>query len=317
MIDLTPLAAQLVEAMEAAFPRLEELPAAEGRILAAQAGAPRKAAAPVASVIDHAIPGPAGALPIRIYSHDTPRPTAVVVFFHGGGFVIGDLDSHDDLCRAMCLATGATVVAVDYRLAPEHPFPAAVEDAMAATRWVADHADELNVDATRLAVAGDSAGGTLATVTALQAVEAGGPGISFQLLIYPSADLAGTTPSRERYAAPGYFMRRELIDWFEDQCVPEPGRRTDPLVSPLRAPDLRGMPPGHIVLGGCDPLHDEGEAYGQRLRQAGVDVDVRSYPGVFHGFFGLRGILPEADAAADAAFTALANALEPGVYEAG
>lgn len=309
MTDLHPGAAALAAAMESGFPKLEELPAAEGRRIAASQRRAVEQPTAVASVDDRAIEGPGGPLPLRVYRARTDAVSPVVVFFHGGGFVIGNLDGHDEMCRTLCAATDTTVVSVDYRLAPEHPFPAAVDDALAATRWVVEHADELGVDASRLAVAGDSAGANLATVVALLARDDGGPAIRFQLLVYPVTDMHGETESRARYGQPGYFLRAELMHWFHEQYLGRPEDARDPRASPLHAAHLRDLPPAHVVLGGCDPLRDEGRAYAERMRADGVDVDVRIYDGVFHGFFGLRGLLPEADAAAAAAHAALRAAL--------
>lgn len=305
MTDLNERAAALAAQMEAGFPRLEDLPAAEGRRIAAQARRAVPNPTAVAEVEDRTIDGLGGPLPVRIYRATPDGVSPAVVFFHGGGFVIGNLDGHDEMCRTMCAATDTTVVSVDYRLAPEHPFPAAVDDACAALAWVARDAAALRVDPARLAVAGDSAGANLATVAARLARDAGGPAVRFQLLVYPVTDLHGETPSRARYGAPGYFLRASLMHWFHEQYLASPDDAHDPRVSPLHAPDLTGMPPTHLVLAGCDPLRDEGRAYGERLRAAGVPVDVHTYDGVFHGFFGLRGLLPEADEASRVAHAAL------------
>jgi acetyl esterase len=309
MTDLNPRAAALAAAMESGFPKLEELPAAEGRRIAASQRRAVERPTPVAEVVDGSFPGPGGSCAVRIYRARTDVVSPVVVFFHGGGFVIGNLDGHDETCRTLCAGSEATVVSVDYRLAPEHPFPAAVDDALAAARWVAANADELRVDADRLAVAGDSAGANLATVVARLARDAGGPAVCFQLLVYPVTDMHAETGSRARYGEPGYFLRAPLMHWFHEQYLSRPEDAHDPRASPLLAPDLRGMPPAHVVLGGCDPLRDEGLAYATRLAEHDVPVEVRTYDGVFHGFFGLRGLLPEADEAARVAHAALRAAL--------
>jgi acetyl esterase len=230
--------------------------------------------------------GPAGVIPLRVYR---PRGIAertvlpVFVYFHGGGWVIGDLDTHDVLCRQLTAEAEISVISVDYRLAPEHKYPAAVDDAWAATRWVAAHAGQLAVDPTRLAVGGDSAGGNLAAVVALLARDAGAPSIALQVLQYPVTDLAAETRSYEQFAD-GYMLTRNGMRWFKAHYLDKPEDARDWRASPLRAPSLAGVAPALIVTAGHDPLRDEGAAYAERLREADVMVDYVCYGGMLHGF---------------------------------
>jgi acetyl esterase len=230
--------------------------------------------------------GPRGPIPLRVY-----RPASVadatrlpaLVFFHGGGWVIGDLDTHDTLCRQLTAEAGISVVSVDYRLAPEHKFPAAADDAWAAIRWVAAHAAELGVDGARLAVGGDSAGGNLAAVVALMARDAGGPALALQALLYPVTDVAAESRS---YAdlADGYLLTREGMRWFIAHYLDRAAEGGDWRASPLRATSLAGVAPALVVTAGFDPLRDEGDAYAARLREAGVSVDHVCFGGMIHGF---------------------------------
>ena len=307
MSRLTPAAAAIVALMEASFPALETIPAAEGRRLVAQAPRPALPEIAVAEVLDRLIPGPGGDIPVRIFR---PRPSAVlpvVVYFHGGGFVIGDLDTYDRGCRALAVGADAIVVSVDYRLAPEHPFPAAVDDADAARRWVGEHASEFAGDAERIAVAGDSAGGTLAAVTATHARDEGAH-VRAQLLIYPGTYLGASTPSRKEFAGPGYFLHKATMEFFEASYLA--GASPDqPDVSPLLILDFAGLPPAHLVLAECDPLYDEGLAYAERLAAAGVRTEAAEYAGMFHGFFNLGHVLPEAASASKSAYAWLDDQL--------
>jgi acetyl esterase len=230
--------------------------------------------------------GPLGSIPLRLYrpvdvAATTPLP--VLVYFHGGGWVIGDLDTHDVLCRQLTAEAGVSVVSVDYRLAPEHKFPAAVDDAWAATRWIVAHAAELGVDAGRLAVGGDSAGGNLAAVVALLARDDGGPAIALQALLYPVTDV-GTETQSYRDFSEGFLLTRDSMRWFFDQYLSAATDAADWRVSPMRAPSLAGLPPALVVTAGFDPLRDEGDAYAVRLRSAGVRVDSICYGGMIHGF---------------------------------
>ena len=230
--------------------------------------------------------GPLGPIPLRLYRPaDVAATTAlpVLVYFHGGGWVIGDLDTHDVLCRQLTAEAGVSVVSVDYRLAPEHKFPAAVDDAWAATRWIVAHAAELGVDAARLAVGGDSAGGNLAAVVALLARDHGGPAIALQALLYPVTDV-GTETRSYRDFSEGFLLTRETMRWFFDQYLNREADAVDWRVSPLRASSLAGLPPALIVTAGFDPLRDEGDAYAAALRNAGVRVDAVCYGGMIHGF---------------------------------
>ncbi|MEY9214168.1 alpha/beta hydrolase [Thermobifida halotolerans] len=254
--------------------------------------------ADVALVRDLAVPSPDGDVPVRLYhpAPDGPAP-GCAVFFHGGGYVIGDLDTHDHVARLIAAESGAAVVSVDYRLAPEHRFPAAVEDAFTATRWVADHAAELGVAADRLAVVGDSAGGGLAAVVALLA-RGGGPALAAQVLIYPVTDLTGypvteDTPYPSRIVnGEGYFLTSEGMRWFAEQYLADPADAGDFRASPIRAADLSGAAPALVVTADFDPLRDEAEAYARALAAAGVPATTVRVNGGFHGMFGLGSLLP-------------------------
>ncbi|MEU2120469.1 alpha/beta hydrolase [Nocardia niwae] len=306
-MPLTPEAQAIVDAAGAAFPELGTvvLDATEARRLLAARAAPPVEPIPVAQVWERRIPGQAGApeVRVRIYRPASATQAApIVLFCHGGGFVICSLDSHDRFCRAMAVGADAIVVSVDYRQAPEHRFPAAAEDAYAALCWVAAHAAALGGDPSRLVVAGDSAGGNLAAVTALLARDRGGPGIAGQLLLYPMLDPACATASY-RENADGYFTTAAHLRWFWRQYLGR-GDGTDPYVNPLNA-ELSGLPPAHIVTAEFDPLRDEGEDYGRRLRQAGVAAEIHRYDGMFHGFMSMADHLPEAIRANTAAYAAV------------
>ena len=230
--------------------------------------------------------GPLGTIPLRVYRPGgvpDSRPLPVLVFFHGGGWVIGDIETHDVVCRQVTAEAGISVISVDYRLAPENKFPAAVDDAWAATRWIAAHGAELGIDPARLAVGGDSAGGNLAAVVALLARDAGGPKISLQVLTYPVTDLGAETKS---YAdlAEGYMLTRDSMRWFRAHYLSKEEDALDWRVSPIRATSLAGLPPALVITAGFDPLRDEGQAYALRLSEAGVSVDAVCFGGMIHGF---------------------------------
>jgi acetyl esterase len=253
----------------------------------------------VAEVRDLKAGGPADDIPLRLYrGAGTAAGQALpcLIFFHGGGWVIGDLDTHDRSVREICRGSRAVVVAVDYRLAPEHPFPAAAEDAVAAARWIAAHRGELGGD-DRLAVAGDSAGGNLAAVVAQQLIAEGTPPAA-QLLVYPAVDALGDRPSRTENAR-GYFLEQATMDWFYGHYAGAWNDAKDPRLSPLHAADLSGLPPAVLVTAEYDPLRDEGEAYGEALRAAGVEARVRRFDGLIHGFFAMGAVSPAAQAAVD------------------
>jgi acetyl esterase len=264
-------------------------------------------AAPVASVRDRVVPGPAGGLPLRVYTPEGERPFPLVVFFHGGGWVVGTLDTYDPLCRALAAAVPAVVVSVDYRLAPEHRWPAAVEDAFAATLWASRNAAALGGAQHRLAVAGDSAGGNLAAAVALGARDRGGPAIAFQLLVYPVLDAAADTASWRDHAD-GFYLTAAGMRWYWDHYLGGADGAA-PDASPLRAAFVAGLPPALVVVAEHDILRDEGEAYAARLRDAGVAATATRYPGVVHGFFRWRAVTATADTALQDAAAALRSAL--------
>ncbi len=264
----------------------------------------------VGRVEDRTIPGPAGKIGVRIYVPEGDGPFGVLVFYHGGGFVIGDLETHDKECRALCNRANCVVVAVDYRLAPEHPFPAAPEDCYAALEWVGTHAGEFGGDPSRIAVGGDSAGGNLSTVVALMARDRGGPALRFQLLIYPNVDARDNDlyKSRDQNAA-GPMLLRDTMNYFMDHYFRgSPARdasREDLLASPILAPSLKGLPPALVITAELDVLRDEGEAYARALEAAGVLTGLRRYDGQPHGFLQFAPMLDAGKLALDEAGAAL------------
>jgi acetyl esterase len=274
--------------------------------MAAIGGEPEEKAA----TEDRAIPGPSGDIPVRIYRPGGEARLPAIVFFHGGGFVIGDIGTHDGMCHQLATRVPAVVVSVDYRLAPEHRFPAAVDDCFAATEWVSAHAGELGADARRLAVAGDSAGGNLSAVVALRARDSDEPSIAFQLLVYPATDMTRSAASH-RENGEGYLLTTELIDWFMAHYFGPAGDLRHRDASPLFVEDLSGLPPALVITAEFDPLRDEGEAYADRLRQAGVNARASRYDGMIHGFFGMDAVFDASKKAIDEAVAALQDALVP------
>ncbi|MDE0457791.1 MAG: alpha/beta hydrolase [Chromatiales bacterium] len=279
---------QVIDALAASeFGPVHELTPQEARaqydrMIAARGIAP----APVGAVEDRTIPGPGGDLPVRIYRPGIRGENLpAFVYFHGGGHVIGSLDTHDATARNLCNGAGCVVVSVDYRLAPEHKFPAAAEDAYAAVRWCAAHGADIGVDSRRIAVGGDSAGGNLAAVAALMARDAGGPAIRLQVLVYPVTDYACDTASYRTYATGYGMLDARSMRWFRDHYLRGEADRLDWRAAPLRADDLSGVAPALVLTAQCDVLHDEGAVYAQRLREAGVEVEYRDCEGMIHGFF--------------------------------
>jgi len=255
------------------------------------------------------VAGAAGPLRARLY-----RPTAAargpgLLYFHGGGFVVGDLDSHDGACRVLALESGAAVLAVDYRLAPEHPFPAAADDALAVWAWLVEHCAEVGFERDRIAVGGDSAGATLAAVVAHLGPERAGASPCFQLLIYPSVDRGnGARPSRKLFAE-GFVLTGGLVSWFMSHYLSDPAGLDDPRISPIRFESFREQPPAHVLTAGFDVLRDEGEAYAERLREAGVEVSHERAEGLFHGFMQTLGVVDEGRRALERAAARLRDGL--------
>jgi acetyl esterase len=264
---------------------------------------------PLVRVQDLHLPGGDGRpRPARLYFGAPPesdQPSPVLLYFHGGGFVLGGLDTHDSLCRQFALRSGAAVLALDYRLAPEHPFPAAWDDAWAALRWLGDHGPGRGLDKGRVAVGGDSAGGTLAAATALRARDEG-LALALQVLITPGTSDRADTGSRRLFGQ-GFLIDSATVTWFFDHAVPQ-AHRHDPRFAPLEAPDLEGVCPALVLLAECDPVVDDGIAYADRLRMAGVPVALEIYRGVTHDFMKMGRVLPEASQALDVAAQALKGA---------
>jgi len=293
---LDPTVRMLLQAAEAqGGPALESLSALEARQFAKDlmqplAGKPET----VRSIEDLRIPGPAGEIAVRVYRPDAPSPGPGLVFFHGGGWVFCDLDMYDVQCTAIARRSGAVVVSVDYRLAPEHRYPAAVEDCYAATVWAAGNAEQLGIERNRLSIGGDSAGGNLAAVVALKSRNEGGPAIALQAMVYPVTDLSSFETGSYQEFATGYQLTRAGMEWFRGLYLGRVEDARDPYASPLLARDLRGLPPALVITAECDPLRDEGEAYAKRLRDAGVPVTSTRYAGMIHPFFAFAGVLPQA-----------------------
>jgi acetyl esterase len=305
-VVLDPDSAAVYQAfLESGRPPFETITPAEAREFYLQGRIANPEPPEMKSVQPLAIPSPpgsmVGAIPARIYTPEKLRQTAglapCLVFFHGGGWVIGDLDSHDVVCRKLAVEGELIVIAVDYRLAPEHKFPAAIDDAFNATTWIAANAKELGIDAARLTVGGDSAGGNLAAVVALEAREANGPHIAGQVLVYPATDFAMSHPSH-REPETSLLLTHSVIRWFRDHYLNDAADGENWRASPARAKTLAGLPPAFVVTAGADPLRDEGDEYALRLKQAGVAVTHRTFPGQFHGFFTMGKYLQQANIAA-------------------
>jgi acetyl esterase len=266
----------------------------------------------VRMVADTVINGAGGDdMTMRVYWPDLVQTdlAPAIMFFHGGGHVIGSLNSHDQVARNLCADTGYLVVSVDYRMGPEHKFPAAPEDCYAATKWVAENTRQLGVDPARIAVAGDSAGANLAAVVAMMARAAGGPDIAFQLLVYPVADYAFDTPSYETYAEGAGILTAAGMNWFRDHYLDGPEDREDWRAAPLRAKDFSNLPPALVITAECDVLHDEGVALAEALFAAGVAVEHRDYPGMMHGFYSFAPLVDDGRAAQIHAAEALRKVL--------
>jgi acetyl esterase len=294
-------------------PPIEQLPVADARGVALAMREFGHPVQDVASVDDRTIAADGRAIPVRVYSPSADDRLPALMFFHGGGFVLGDLDSHDRECRALANASGCVVIAVDYRRPPEHRFPAAPEDCYAATRYVADHPQEFGIDAARLGVAGDSAGGNLAAAITLMAKERGGPRLAFQLLIYPGVDLDDYEQPSMREYGHDHFLTLEAMEWFDTQYAPTRDERRHPHASPIYARDLSGLPPTFMITAECDPIRDQAEAYARRLRAAGVPVELKRYDGMIHPFFSLAGMVDAAKEAMQDAANAARQALGVGV----
>ncbi len=310
-MTLDPQARWILDVIEqSGKPALNEVSAVEARKMYLEAMAILNPEKPdVYRIEDRTIPGSARHIPIRIY---TPKPTddealPVLVFYHGGGYTIGDLDSHDTPLRALANESGCVIVSIDYRMGPEHRFPAAVDDCYAATCWVFENAATLGCDAARLAVGGDSAGGNLAAVVTQIAKRENGPKIAFQLLIYPATDMSASSESHKRLSQ-GYRLTGDLIKWFTDNYI-APKDYGDVRASPSLEKDLSGLPPALIITAGYDPLVDEGQEYARRLNEAGVPTTYTCYKGMIHGFFGWWGVFEAAKQAISQAASTLRVAL--------
>ena len=307
-MPLDPQAQAVIDAVnDLGLPALWEVTPEQARINAASR--PRPVGPEVAAVADRSIPGPDGDVPVRIYTPEGTGPFPILVWYHGGGWVIGDLESADPTARHLCKGAGCVVVSVDYRLAPETKFPGPAEDCYAATVWSVNNAASLNADASRLAVGGDSAGGNLAAGISLMAADRGGPAIAHQLLVYPVTERNYDTPSYSQNAE-GFLLARDAMIWYWDAYLADEADASNPYAAPMNAESLAGQPPALVITAEFDPLRDEGEAYGRRLQEAGVDTTISRYDGMIHGFFGMVGIMDksgqvmeEATAALRAAFT--------------
>jgi acetyl esterase len=308
-MPLDPQAKALLDQMaEAGAPPFESLSPEQAREMIVQmrdlAGEPES----VATVEDRDIPSPNGTIPVRVYTPEGTGPFPVLVYFHGGGWVIGSIDTIDAPCRSLTNRTGCVVVSVEYRLAPEHKFPAAPEDCYAATRYVAENAAAFNADPQRLGIGGDSAGGNLAAAVAIMARDRGGPPIAFQLLVYPVTNYSFDTASYQENAD-GYLLTKNGMVWFWDHYLADAEDGHNQIASPLRALTLEGLPPAFVITCEFDPLRDEGEAYAARLRESGVQVEAKRYDGLIHGAFQMAGVLNRTNEMMDDAAAQLRRAL--------
>lgn len=302
-MPLDPLLEELLKEMAAAdAPPMTEMAPADARAMYREMNA-ANTRAPMHEVTDTDAEG----VPVRIYRPGPEDNLPCLVYYHGGGWVIGDLETHDNICRNLARDAHCVVIATDYRLAPEHPFPAPLDDCYSVVRWVAANAGELNIDASRIALGGDSAGGNLTACVSLKIKQEGGPSVVHQLMIYPVTDAAMDTGSYEANGD-GYLLTRDSMQWFFDHYLGHGANRLDPYISPLRAGDLAGLPSATIITAEFDPLRDEGEAYGEKLQAAGVDTLIQRFDGMVHAFFAMTDLLPAARDATDLAAKRLKNA---------
>ena len=298
-MPLDPQVAKILkEAESLGLPAYHDLSPTEARKQMLDQAPPVEPFLSVQRVEDRCLPGPDGNIPIRLYYPAGDAPFAVLVYFHGGGWVIGDLNTHHSFCHALAKSSDCLVVAVDYRLAPEHRYPAAIEDAYAATKWIAENATAVQADPDRFAVGGDSAGGHLAAVVSQMARDCNGPRIDLQILIYPITDFNFDTPSYIENEK-GYMLTRDLMKWFWHHFINDERQANDPYVAPLRAVNLCDLPPALILTAEYDPLRDEGEAYAKRLQEAGVKVTLSRYSGMIHAFIRMTARLDKAKEALD------------------
>jgi acetyl esterase len=289
MPSLHPQIQQVLKIMaEAGLRPIEAMTPAEAREQMEATARARKAdPLPVDRVEERMIPGPGGPIRLRLYRPKVAGTVPAIVYYHGGGHVIGSLDTHDFVARNLCAGAEALVASVDYRMGPEHKFPAAVEDSFAALEWAHGNAAALGADPDRLGVHGDSAGANLAAVVALMALDAGRPRLRLQSLVYPVADYTMSTPSYEKFATGYGILTRDAMTWFRKHYLQRVEDAADWRASPLKAPSLAGVAPAIVVTAECDVLHDDGERYAAALRDAGVPVEYREYPGMIHAFFGM------------------------------
>ena len=260
---------------------------------------PKREGIALQNVEDRSIPGPRGQIPIRIYTAEGAGKRPVIIYYHGGGWVVGNIETHDNVTRYLAKASGGIVVSVDYGLAPENPFPAAVDDAYAALQWVSENAESLGGDASRITVAGDSAGGNLSAIVSLRARDRNGPSIQCQALIYPVTNISSLDTESYNNFATGFFLTKAGMEWFRSHYLPKTEDWVDPYASPLLARDHSNLPPAVLITAEFDPLRDEGEAYAEKLRQAGVPVEVARYDGMIHGFVSFVGLVGQAADALD------------------
>ena len=314
MPRLHPQIIQVLDAMAKAELRpIEDMTPAEARAqMEATARARKAEPLPVARVEEREILGPAGAIRLRLYWPDAAAPAPAIVYYHGGGHVIGSLDTHDLVARNLCAGVGALVASVDYRMGPEHKFPAAVEDSFAALEWVHANAASLGADPERLGVHGDSAGANLAAVVALLARDAGGPRLRLQSLVYPVGDYTLAGASYTKYAQGYGVLTRDAMAWFARHYLRGPADAADWRASPIKAASHAGVAPAVVIVAECDVLHDDGESYAQKLRDAGVPVEYREYPGMIHGFLGMVPVVDDAMAAQRQVWAAFRRAFGAG-----
>jgi acetyl esterase len=310
MPELHPQIRRVLQVMaEANLKPIEAMTPTEARAQMEATAQSRKAEPlPIARVEERTVPGPDGSIRLRLYWPSAAAPVPAIVYYHGGGHVIGSLDTHDLVARNLCAGTEALVVSVDYRMGPEHKFPAAVEDSFAALKWVHAHANELGADPDRIGVHGDSAGANLAAVVALMARDAGNPRLRLQSLVYPVADYSLAGDSYEKFAEGYGVLTRQTMVWFRNHYLRTPKDAEDWRASPIKAASLAGVAPAIVVTAECDVLHDDGEGYAEALRRAGVAVEYKEYSGMIHAFFGMVPIVDDAINAQRTVWTAFKQA---------